>query len=93
MRSLYSSGGRQTINKVNRKIHNMIEVVRRKIMLEMEKGAVGDGVFTVLNKGSISFEHPNYSLKCFGDYRTLSWKFKEGSKRQELGLVVACPII
>ena len=59
----------------------------------MEKGAVGDGVFTVLNKDSISFEHPNYSLKCFGDYRTLSWKFKEGSKRQELGLVVACPII
>lgn len=74
----------------------MIEVVRRKIMLEMEKGAVGDWVFTVLNKGSItliSFEHPNYSLKCFGDYRTLSWKFEEGSKRQELGLVVACPII
>lgn len=73
----------------------MIEVVnvRRKIVLEMEKGAVGDWMFTVLNKGSVSFEHPNYSLKCFGAYRTLSWKFEEGSKRQELGLVVACPII
>lgn len=71
----------------------MIEVIRRKIMLEMEKGAVGDWVFTALNKGSVSLEHPNYSLKCFEDYRTLSWKFEEGSKRQELGLVVACPII
>ena len=73
----------------------MIEVVniRRKIMLEMEKGVVGDWVFTVPNKGSVSFEHPNCSLKCLGDYRTLSWKFQEGSERQELGLVVACPII
>ena len=49
MRSLYSRRGRQTINKVNRKIHNMIEVIniRRKIMLEMEKGAVGElGVYS-----------------------------------------------
>ena len=74
-------------------VHLLFSEVAMEGMLEMEKGAVGDWVFTALNKGSVSLEHPNYSLKCFEDYRTLSWKFEEGSKRQELGLVVACPII